>query len=288
MIEYSLPGFTTRLSYNLMVVDAMRQSPELFFDDISISGFYDCFPGCIMNGGRHISGSQYTYDEMADTFDQINNAGMTARLTFTNMLIQPEHFNDDYANMILKAAQGRNVEIVVYSDELGDYISGKYHLKLILSTTRQLNSVEELNRMLNRYDMVVLDYNHNKDDAFLEKVSDPARLIVMPNELCILNCPYRQRHYESHSLDQLNHVTIPTFDCMNANKNGLGPLSDQPNAILNNDDIRRLNSTYGITHFKIVGRTAVPKKSIDTYLYYLVRPEYRSAMRKILQKKLKE
>ena len=59
MIRYSLPDFTRHLRLNLMMVDFMRKSPEVFWDDIRISSLYGSFPGCIMNGGRYFVGEWY-------------------------------------------------------------------------------------------------------------------------------------------------------------------------------------------------------------------------------------
>jgi len=289
MIRYSLPDFTRHLRLNLMMVDFMRKSPEIFQDDIEISSLYGSFPGCIMNGGRIMQEVQerYSYAQIAETFDAISEKGLTARLTLTNMLIRPEQYEDEYCRMIFQAAQGHDVEIIVNQDELADYLSSRYHFRRILSTTRALSGAEELNRMLDRYDLVVLDYNHNKDDAFLKKVSDPARLEVMPNELCRPGCQARQQHYLAVSQYQLTGES--DFKCPNAEyyeKSGFtGRTQDSP-TLLSNEDIRRLNAEYGITQFKIVGRLHSKELLLESYVYYLIRPEYRAVMVEIIRKKL--
>ena len=88
MIRYSLPDFTRHLRLNLMMVDFMRKSPEIFWDDIEISSLYGNFPGCIMNGGRimHEVDERYTPAQIAETFDTLSDYGLTARLTLTNMV----------------------------------------------------------------------------------------------------------------------------------------------------------------------------------------------------------
>ncbi len=289
MIRYALPDITEHLPINLMFSRMMRSAPEMFFDDVKAESMYGNFPRCIMNGGRVVNGERYTSDQINKTFDEIENEGLTIRLTFTNMLVREEHFNDEYSNMILKAAEGRNAQIIVNSDELGDYISNRYHLKLILSTTRELSGVEELNQMLKRYDMVVLDYNHNQDDEFLKQVSEPTRLEVMANELCKPNCQDRQKHYESDSRSQLEYVPFSFFCSGGCETSGYTTrLENNHRHILSNDDIRRLNNTYGITHFKLTGRGCPTKHYSETYLYYLVKPEYRNTVLKIVNKKLSE
>ena len=284
MIRFSIPDFTLHLPFNMLLCNLMRTAPELFYDDVQISSMYGCFPDCIMNGGRIVFGERFSYDEIARTFDQICENGMITRLTLTNMFIQPEQYEDEYCQTILKAAQGRNVEVIVYSHELGDYISGCFHLKRTLSTTRALNGVDELNEMLGRYDMVVLDYNHNKDDDFLRKVIAPDRLEVMPNELCEPGCPIRQKHYEHNSRCQIEHKFKP-FGCNRRYEgNGFSSRTSTSPTVLGNEDIRRLNTTYGIADFKIVGRTLSAGMSLESYLFYFVRPEYRSVVSKIIHK----
>ena len=200
------------------------------------------------------------------------------------MLIRREQFGDEYCNTILKAAHGRNVEVIVYLDELDDYISARYSFKRTLSTTRALNGVDELNAMLARYDMVVLDYNHNKDDEFLKKVYDPARLEIMPNETCQPGCQIRQQHYMHNSRCQLDNTELP-FSCGNNHKIKrftTSPPADSP-TLLSNEDVRRLNRIYGISNYKIVGRSLPIKYSLFSYLYYLVQPEYHPVVQRVLR-----
>lgn len=283
MIQYSIPGFVKNLQFNLKFIKMMKTAPELFYDDVLVDSIYGNFPDCIMNGGRTTIGIPYSYDQINETFDRIEKEGLNIRLTFSNMLIKPEQFDDEYSNMILKAAQGRNAWVIVYSDKLGDYISSRYHLKRILSTARPLSNVEELNAMLERYDMVVLNYSHNKDYDFLKEVIHPSRLEVMPNELCQNLCPVRQEHYRNESLSQLAH-TEATFICR-GRCFGLGYTSQTDKSIhlLSNDDIRVLNGRYGINHFKIVGRKLSPNLYLETFAYYFAKPEYQRVMWKIMK-----
>lgn len=284
MIRYSLPDFTVGLQYNLMFVELMRSCPQFFFDDVEVGSLYGCFPSCIMNGGRTFVRDRYTYEQMCATFDAIGEAGLTTRLTFTNMLVGPDRFGDEYFNTILDAADGRDVETIVYSDELADYIAQRHGFKCTLSTTRALPDVDALNQMLGRYDMVVLDYNRNKDDEYLGRISDPTRIEVMPNELCNPGCPHRQRHYEHNSRNQLENRVTPFRDCRHEGPGFTTRTATSP-TLLGNDDVRRLNATYGIENFKIVGRGVTSELTLESYLYYLARSEHREGLRQALASK---
>ena len=286
VIQYALPDLTKHLAFSLTIVKMMHAAPEMFYDDIEISSIYGNFPGCIMNGGRLCRGERYSYGQIEEVLGKISDEGLIPRLTFTNMLIRPEHFEDDYSNMILKLAQKYHAQIIINSDELGNYISTNYGLGLILSTTRALNGVGELNKMLDRYSMVVLDYNHNKDDEYLSKVNDPSRLEVMPNELCAPGCLNRQNHYMHLSRCQLENIAAE-FNCpYDREKEGFSTRTASSPTLLSNGDIRRLNTTYGISHFKIVGRLESWLTTTESYTYYLARPEYRSVILKIAKKSM--
>ncbi len=282
MIQYALPDFNTKLSYNLMFAGMMRTAPEMFFEDVIAECIYGCFPDCIMNGGRVMKGERAGRGRIAETFDAIEKEGLGIRLTFTNMLVRPEHFEDEYANDILREASGRNARVIVWSDELGEYISAKYKLGLILSTTRVLDGAEEVNAMLARYDMVVLDYNRNKDDDFLRQISDPSRLEVMVNERCVPHCAFRREHHLQDSISQMEHAPS-AFRCKGrCEGSGFTSRTAASPTIMGNDDIRRMNSTYGVTHFKLSGRNAGLGHFTESYLYYFVRPEYRGLVSKII------
>ena len=287
MIKYALPELTNKLPFNLEFVRMMRSAPELFYDDIEIGSIYGNFPGCIMNGGRSYTGKPFDEKTVNETMDRISDEGVAIRLTFTNMLVRPEHFTDAYSNMILRAAREHNGQVIVNSEELAEYISDRYHLPLILSTTHELGSVEELNSMLERYSLVVLDYNHNKDDEYLRKVSDPSRLEVMPNELCEPGCPVRQKHYEHLSRCDMENRPEPFICPQKREGKGFTSRTEQSPTLLSNRDIRRLNETYGISQFKIVGRQEDVSMTMESYLYYLVRPEYHTVVSKVAGKRIR-
>lgn len=281
MISYSLPDFTVGLRFNLMVCQLMREVPQFFFPDVRLSSLYGCFPSCIMNGGRTFVRQRYTERQMDATFAAVEQAGLKTRLTFTNMLVGEDRFEDPYFNQILHVADGHDVEVIVYSDALDDYISRNHRFARTLSTTRAIMDADGLNEALAGFDMVVLNYNLNKDDSVLSQVKDASRLEVMPNELCNPACPHRQRHYEHNSADQLADRVTPFRPCRHEGAGFTTRTACSP-TLLGNEDVRRLGRTYGIENFKLVGRGVTSALTLESYLYYLVRPEHRAGLSQAL------
>jgi collagenase-like PrtC family protease len=249
---------------------------------VRFDSVYDCFPGCKANGGRHYVGQPYPPYWMHATFAALNDAGVKARLTFTNMFIDAHALRDDaYVRKILDVASQYNVEIIVYSDDVADYLRQNYPFKLVLSTTREITDIEALNDALERFDYVVLNYNLNKDYDFIAQVAHPERLEVMVNEVCAPNCPVRQKHYEHESRDQLNGESTLFGEECGRPKVDFTKLFDGP-IVLSNEEVARLRADYGICHFKIVGRNRKREKLLDVLLYYLVKPEHHADVRRLL------
>ncbi len=282
-INYTLPDFTVGLKRNLVFAQLMRDCPQFFFDDVRIQSVYGCFPGCIVNGGRAFVREPYSARQIEATFEALDGQGIAARLTFTNMLVEERHLEDPYFNLILDAAADHGAGVIVCSDLVDAYVRARHpRMERTLSTTREILDAAELNRALEEFDLVVLNYNKNKDLAFLDQVEHPERLEVMANELCNPGCPHRNEHYLHNSRDQLAG-TVTEFRRCDLSGKDFFKLAPTSPTILTNDDVRTLHERYGVPRFKIVGRGVAPDVNLESYLYYLVRPEHRAGLREALR-----
>ena len=282
-INYTLPDFTVGLKRNLVFAQLMRDCPQFFFDDVRIQSVYGCFPGCVVNGGRAFVREPYSARQIEATFEALDGQGIAARLTFTNMLVEERHLEDPYFNLILDAAADHGAGVIVCSDLVDAYVRARHpRMERTLSTTREILDAAELNRALGAFDLVVLNYNKNKDLPFLDQVEHPERLEVMANELCNPGCPHRNEHYLHNSRDQLAG-TVTEFRRCDLSGKDFFKLAPTSPTILTNDDVRTLHGRYGVPRFKIVGRGVAPDVNLESYLYYLVRPEHRSGLREALR-----
>lgn len=282
-INYTLPDFTVGLKRNLVFAQLMRDCPQFFFDDVRIQSVYGCFPGCVVNGGRAFVREPYSARQIEATFEALDGQGIAACLTFTNMLVEERHLEDPYFNLILDAAADHGAGVIVCSDLVDAYVRARHpRMERTLSTTREILDAAELNRALEEFDLVVLNYNKNKDLAFLDQVEHPERLEVMANELCNPGCPHRNEHYLHNSRDQLAG-TVTEFRRCDLSGKDFFKLAPTSPTILTNDDVRTLHGRYGVPRFKIVGRGVAPDVNLESYLYYLVRPEHRAGLREALR-----
>lgn len=280
MICYTLPDFTANLGLNLFFVRLMDENPSWFQDEVCIESLYGCFPGCIMNGGRAFVRERFTRDQVERTFQVIDEYGLRARLTLTNMLVEQEHLEDSYFKIIMDCAQDHAVDAIVYSDVVDAYVRAKHPaMGRILSTTREILEVDALNEALRAYDMVVLNYTKHRDDDFLRRVEEPGRLEVMVNEFCHKGCSHRQEHYLRNSQDQLEGSIRP-FACVQPSTTAFFNHESNHPVMLTCEDVRVMHDRYGISHFKIVGRGTSFFTVLEAYVYYLVKPAFRDAVRR--------
>lgn len=281
-ITYSLPDFADRFALNYQFAKMMAENPELLREGVAIDSVYGCFPNCPLNGGRTFVGTPYAPAEMEATFEAFAALGLPLRLTLTNMLATPQHLELPAVDALLRLGAKYGADAIVYADFVADYVRENFGLTCTLSTTREITDVEEFNRMAQRYDCVVVNYNCHKDARFMGTIARPDRAEVMVNEYCAPHCPQRQLHYRHNSEGQLSNQLAP-YSCQ-ANKINVF-LRHAPGdpVFFTCEEVEQLHRETGVSRFKIVGRGIPFDVVLESYCYYLVKPQHRREVRKALR-----
>lgn len=281
-MKFSLPDFADSFNLNLVFVQLVSRNPVLLQKNVGIESVYGCFPSCPLNGGRAFVRERYTHEDMEATFAAFAEYGVSLRLTLTNMLAAEEHLQDPYVNDMLELGGKYGAEVIAYSDLVRDYAKERYGMGCVLSTTREITTAREFNKMARCYDAVVLNFNYNKDRGFIDAIDDKSKIEVMVNEYCSHGCPQRQKHYLHNSQDQMNNILSP-YNCR-ADKIRVF-LKHEPGdpVFFTNDEIERLHFETGIDHFKIVGRGIPFDIVLESYVYYLIKPEYRRDVKRVVE-----
>ncbi len=306
-IKFHLPNFSTQFKFNLVYLTMMEKCPQFFYDNIEIGSIFGVFPPSMWNGGR-TQGGTCDNNFISTVLKSINGRGIPLRFTFTNPMLEKKHLSDEFCNKVLAMANNGLNEVIVVSPILEDYIRRNFpKYKITSSTCKRLDSVDGLNAELEKdYNLVVMDYDLNNKFDLLEQVKDKERVEVLVNACCMPKCPNRVNHYRSIGLQQIAY-------CEHIRKNPDAPFDAEgavlpeyrhilscPTMDLNVFDIRK-HSTHitpediynkyvpmGFRHFKIEGRTSTMITLMETYLYYMVKPEYRDEARFLLMMNLRE
>ncbi len=282
MIRYTLPDFTSALGLNLFFARLFMERPEIMRPDVRIDSIYGCFPSCPLNGGRAATLERYSREKVRWTFSVLQEYGLKARLTLTNMLAGEKELADPYSRMILEEAAAAGAEAIVYSDEVARFVRRNYGLPLVLSTTREILDADELNRALEQFDYVVLNYNLGKDREFLARVKHRDRLEVMVNEYCRPHCPNRQKHYLHNSADQLSG-TLREFPCPASKPSFFEHKPGDP-VTFTASEVRAAADELGLQWFKIVGRGTGFQANLEALSYYLVNDPQRPAIKQQVER----
>lgn len=284
MINFYLPDFYEQFKLNYSLILLLREHPEYFIDGLRAGAVYGSYPGAIWNGGRLYYGST-SNDNIINTTAAFNELDVPLRFTFTNNQLLPRHFYDNYCNLIMELCNNDMNEVLVNDIGLENYIRMNYpNYKIIASTTKCERNIEEINKFTKRYNLVVLDYNDNHNEEFLNKINDVNKIELLINAYCYPNCQHRKEHYTQLSKDQLNYSCGATFQC-DAMKHGFYDILDFP-TIITPQQIQEYYIPKGFQHFKIEGRTLHPVDILESYIYYLVKDEYKDKVRYKLLKEI--
>lgn len=291
-INFHLPDFCGNYRMNLTFIDGIKAHPEFFYDGIKIASSYGCFPPAAWNGGRAAVGA-VRRDFIDFIIREYNLRGVPIRYTFTNPLVTEKHLDDPFCNMIAEAAENGLNEIIVNAPVLEKYIREKYpRYPLISSTVKQIENKERLISELEKdYKLVVLDYNWNNRFEELEELPHKDKAELLVNPYCTPHCKRRKQHYEfigkrqfelnsrvfGSESDTRKPMPDTVFSCPNTDLNFYKTLDFETH--ISPGAIYEKYVPMGFENFKIEGRLMHPVNILESYLYYLVKPEHRDRLR---------
>ncbi len=296
-IKFHLPDFYGNIKMNIAFIDKIKTNPELFRDNISIASSYGCFPPAAWNGGRTVIGA-VRREGIDRTIAEYNSRGVPIRYTFTNPMLTKANLNDPFCNLITRVAENGLNEVIVNVPILEEYIRKNYpKYPLVSSTVKQIEGLDDLIKELDKdYKLVVLDYNWNNRFDELEKLPHKDKIELLINPYCMPNCKRRKQHYEflggrqfEHNAqvfgnNALNPMERKEFPCPNMSMNFYQ--IHQYHTFINVDDVYGKYVDMGYSNFKIEGRMMHPVDILESYLYYMAKPECRDELRIVMLKSL--
>ena len=284
MIYYHLPGLFEFYELYKAFLPLYRSHREYFYDWCEIGSIYGAPQECLWGGGRVGFGDASPRD-VAVLMDEY---GISARLTFSNSMLEEKHLSDKKCNKLLALFDRDGAVkngIIVHSDLLLNYIRDKYpNYYFVSSTTKVLTDFNQLVDELNRpeFKFVVPDFRLNKDFDKLDLLTDVQKEKVefLCNECCWYDCYDRKRCYENVSRKNLDE-DCPDHICVAPESMRCYRFSDamENPGFIGIDDILNVYGPKGFSHFKIEGRSLGSAIILEFLLYYMTKPEYQLRVR---------
>lgn len=292
ILYFHLPDYSGHFRLNYLFATLLLDSPQMFYPNIAIGSVYGSFPSAIWNGGRVVLGQTIGAEEVKNCYRAFNNIGIPLRHTFTNGLIDEKLCWDRYCNQIMELGNNKLNQVLVKSEALEKYIRETYpDYDVFSSTTKRIMTVPELEKEAENYTLTVIDYslNRNPDIFFLK---DKHKYEILVNAYCMDNCPRRSQHYHEMANDQLHfgHVRTEEYDEPVGGCTFIGDdfFTAQENRkdTIHPDEVYGYYAEEGFQHFKIEGRTINPFDVLESYMQYMVLPEYRDKARLMILRRL--
>lgn len=201
--HFHLPGLFEFYKFYHAFLPLYRAHRAYFYDWCEIASIYGAPEGCIWGGGRVGSGTAGAQEVLA----LMQDFGISARLTFSNCLLRPEHLIDHPCNALCRAfsdSAGPQNGVIVHSELLLTYLKKHYpRLYFVSSTTKVLTRFSQLRQELERDDFsyVVPDFRLNRSFAQLQALPQTLKdkTEFLCNEGCWSGCMERRACYEAVS-----------------------------------------------------------------------------------------
>ncbi len=281
-IYYHLPGLFEFYDLYHIFLPLFREHREYFYEWCDIGSIYGAPQECLWGGGRVGFGEE----EPKKVLALMNEYEISARLTFSNSLLEEKHLSDKACNRLCRMFEkgGKN-GIIIHSDLLLEYIKENYpEFYFVSSTTKVLTDFKDFEKELNREEFryVVPDFRLNKEIEKLNRLTETQKEKVefLCNECCWFECYDRKDCYENVSKKNLD-LDCDDHICVSPTAHRGYRFSDAMNnpGFIGIDDIRKVYVPAGFRNFKIEGRSLGSAMILEFLLYYMTKPEYQIKVR---------
>lgn len=279
-VQISLPNFHNQVFLNLCFITLQENNKTVFKNGFQITAAEGCFPYSIWSLDR--DRRYITAHDVETTLDLYAKHGISVNYIFDNDCISKDDLSDRFSNMLLELAHKSGNGVYVKSDLLYDYIKQNFPVyKLIKIADKDDFDKKDI--------LIESKYNNffKKDDV---KFKENAYITLNP--ICPADC----RHYDEHRTyianEQLNFYGISdiyvcplkrdfNFFDLKCNSNFISEemMKDYIKAGFHNFRIdfpsieKCIDVSYGIYD------------TIESYIYYLIKPEYKDEIRHLIIKK---
>lgn len=144
---YHLPGLFEFYDFYSIFLPLFYKHREYFYDWCEIGSIYGAPGDCLWGGGR-VGYGDADPKAVKALMDKYH---ISARLTFSNSLLKPEHLSDSMGNQLCRmfAKKDHQNGIIIFSDLLLNYIQKHYpDFYFVSSTTKVITDFHGLRQEL--------------------------------------------------------------------------------------------------------------------------------------------
>jgi len=277
-IYFFLPGLYQNLKLNLFFINLSKNNREVFIKNHFISAVYGSFPYSIFSLDRNLKCLQKKNILTVLNFYQKHN--ISINYDFDNGYITKDDLNDTFCNMLLETAADKNNSVSVSSELLYEHIIHKYPQYTVYKIINDLSSKSSCLKKLQLDEKL----NNNFDFNLIKR---PGDTLITLNPICPADCKYLDLHKEYTSKEQLGfYKAEPHFICNLKYNLSFYNILKNKNCI--SLEQLKIYTKHGFNKFKISSNNINKRVNIryssadilESYLYYLIKPECKDDIRK--------
>ncbi|MCQ2558886.1 MAG: hypothetical protein MJ135_07190 [Oscillospiraceae bacterium] len=280
---FHLPGLFEFYEFYCVFLPLFQKHRDWFYDWCEIGSIYGAPADCLWGGGRAGFGEADPQDVLA----LVKEYDVSARLTFSNMLLRPEHLTDRKCNDLCRmfAEQSESNGVILYSDLLLNYLQKEYPaFYFVSSTTKVITDFDLFRKELQREEFryVVPDFrlNHQMQQLNTLTREQKAKVEFLVNECCWFGCIDRKQCYETVSKKNLGLFCEEHICMAPGGSRGYRFSEAMKNpGFIGAEAIQNTYIPMGFSNFKIEGRGLGSALILEFLLYYMTRPEYQLSVR---------
>ncbi len=276
---FHLPGLFEFCGFYRKFFSLFYGHREYFYEWCEIGSVYGSPAECLWGGGR----AGFGEDTAEEAAKLLSEYGISARLTFSNSLLEIKHLKDRRCNELCAMFEHNGEAengVIIYSDLLLEYIRERYpDLYFVSSTTKVITDFEDFKKELDRdeFRFVVPDFRLNKRFEELDSLnpSEKRKVEFLCNECCSFGCADRKECYENVSRKMLGEDCEDHICRASDASDGyvFSKAMENPGFIGIND-ITDIYMPMGFSEFKIEGRSLGSAMILEFLIYYMTKPEY--------------
>ncbi len=279
-INIALPNFHNQVFLNLCFITLQENNKTVFKDNFEITLAEGCFTYSIWSTER--DRRYITKHDMETTINLYSKHNIHINYIFDNNYISKQDLNDKFSNIMLEIAHRDGNGIYLKSDILFEYIKNKYPMYKLIKIADK-NDFDKKNILISD------KYNNSlrKNDI---KFKENAYITLNP--LCPSDC----RHYDNHrkylEQEQINYYGLSNvYICPLKREFNFYDLKNNKNFISEEklkDYIKAGFHNFRIDFPSIEKCTDINYgiyDTIESYIYYLIKPEYKNEIRHLIIKK---
>jgi hypothetical protein len=264
--EYNLILDNTFLDFALIKqLDILKYKyPQAFYENQRSLSLFFTFPYTIWSKG-HRNEPFMPYENIENELSWLRNKKIKIFYEFENTNVKPNHFNDRYSNIVLDITKKNELFAVVQNLQLANYLKEQYpNITLVES------SINKSIKINNPFEMCMIDYRTLRQCK--NEITEKEKYIVMLNSFC--DNTYRCVNLTSNS--HLNYEIERPLHCVHRVDKFLD--SKMNNNFISIENLQNLVED-GFVHFFV--KSDIPNRfeKIETYVYYLIKPEFQDVVK---------